>query len=78
MLKFNKKCLPPPKKSFHDSDNHDGVNTQLEPDTTKQQSKSLRLQTFSSSIGLNIKQTAMFHLKKNKTEFERPELEVHC
>ena len=49
-----------------------------EPDTTKQQSKSLRLQTFSSSIGLNIKQTAMFHLKKNKTEFERPELEVHC
>ena len=39
----------------------------------------VRLQfTFSSSIGLNIKQTAMFHLKKNKTEFERPELEVHC
>ena len=48
-----------------------------ESDTTNQQSKLLRLQIVSSSIDLNIPQTAMFHFKESKTEFERPELEVH-
>ena len=32
MLKFNKSVYPPKKKDIHNSDNHDGVNTQLEPD----------------------------------------------